>query len=58
MTHHAERRRRNAALMQLAAEVLRRVPEGDRHTASLVRALERAAAGELVGPRGEAVAVG
>jgi hypothetical protein len=44
--------------MQLAAEVLRRVPEGDRHTASLVRALERAAAGELIGPRGEPVAVG
>ncbi len=45
------RRRRKAALMQLAAEVLRRCAGRDGEAAATVRALERAAAGELAAPR-------
>ncbi|MFP4359861.1 MAG: hypothetical protein ACLFTG_04165 [Alphaproteobacteria bacterium] len=45
------RRRRQAALMQLAADVLRRCGRRDGRAAAVVRALEGAAAGELVAPR-------
>jgi hypothetical protein len=50
------RRTRKAAVLQLAAEVLRRSPRRDRDVTNLVRALERAAAGELVGSPGDPAA--
>ena len=51
MTQAETRRRRKAALMQLAADVLRRCGRRDDHAVAAVRALEAAAAGELVAPR-------
>ena len=45
------RRTRNAALLQLAAEVLRASARRDRDALALVRALERSAALEMVTPR-------
>lgn len=55
MTQAETRRRRKAALMQLAADVLRRCGRCDDHAAA-VRTLEAAAAGELVAPRRDTAA--
>ena len=45
------RRTRKAALLQLAAEVMRASARRDRDALALVRALERSAALEMVTPR-------
>jgi hypothetical protein len=52
MTQPEPRRRtRKAALLQLAAEVVRASARRDRDARDLVRTLERSAAREMVAPR-------